>query len=228
MDRFRQLREILEQTIVLRFPRHRLATFGDSEIQYHLITPRPEAADRSTLRTGRVTALRPKILTPEALRHHFEGFGEEAEGFERLLKDNFSDTFRGLDYVFQNKLFTAEERHNRDQDLAQSLRRDLDERGADRDAVIRGPAGGYPLSLMKFMLEETSRSFAANMRELDEHGLFDPEGMEMRRRRAEIDRLFREAAGSPDQIKILAAKLKEFGLFDDYQDRFFRLVKNSG
>ena len=228
MDRFRQLQEILERTVVLRFPRHRLATFGDSEIHYHLVTPLPETADRSTLRTGRVTALRPKILTPDALRHHFEGFGEDAEGFERLLKDNFSDSFRGLDYVFQNKLLTAEERHDRDQDLAQALRRDLDERGADRDAVIRGPAGGYPLSLMKFMLEETSRSFAANMRELDEHGLFDPEGREFRRRKAEVERLFREAAGSSDRIKTLAAKLKEFGLFDDYQDRFFRLVKSGG
>ena len=228
MDGLRQLRDILDGTVVLRFPRHRLATFGDSEIDYHLVTPHPEASDRSTLRTGRVRALRPRILTPEALRRHFEGFGDDAAGFERLLKDNFADSFRGLEYVFRNTLDRAEVRHRTAADLARALGRDFEERDAPRAAVIRGPETGWPLSLMKFTLEEAGRSFPINLRELDERSLFDPGGVELRRRKAEIDRLFREARESPAQAKVLAAKLKQYGLFEDYQDRFFGLVKNAG
>lgn len=225
MDNLRRLRDILDQTIVLRFPRHRLATFGDSEIHYHLVTPHPETPLRAVLRTGRVGARRPKILTPDALARHFEGFGEDAAGFERLLKDYFFESFQSLEYVFENSLDTVEERHRGAEELAQSLRRDLEERDVPRAAVIRGPASGWPLSLMKFMLEETGRSFPVNLRELDERGLFDPEGAALRRRKAEIERLFKDAAGSPDRLKALAARLKADGLFEEYQDRFFQLVR---
>jgi hypothetical protein len=226
MNGLKQLREILDQTVVVRFPRHRLATFGDSDIQYHLVTPHPDSADRSTLRSGRISALRPKILTSESLRRHFEGFGDDADGFERLLKDHFADSFQGLEYVFHNRLASVEDRHANALDLAKTLGRDLDDRSATREAVIRGPAGGWTLSLMKFTLEEAGRSFPVNMRELDEHNLFDPAAVALGRRKGEIERLFREAASSSGQRPLLAAKLKEYGLFDEYQDRFFHLVKN--
>jgi hypothetical protein len=225
VDDRRRLRDILDQTVVLRFPRHRLATFGDSEIHYHLVTPHPEAPSRAVLRTGRVSALRPKILTPDVLARRFEGFGEDATGFERLLRDHFAESFQGLEYFFHNRLDAVEDRHRDARELAQSLQRDLDERDAPRDAVICGPAAGWPLSLMKFMLEETGKSFPANFREIDERGLFDPAGAALRRRAAEVERLFRHAAGAPDRLRDLAARLKEWGLFEEYQDRFFALVK---
>jgi hypothetical protein len=220
-----QLKDIIEQTVVVRFPRHRLATFGDSDIRYYLITPHADADDRSILRTGRVSALRPKILTPESFQSYFEGFGEDAEGYEKLLKDNFADSFRGLEYTFQNKLENREERHVGPDDLARTLGRDLDDRSATREAVLRGPENGWSLSLMKFALEEAGRSFPVNMRELDERGLFDPGAAALNRRKGEIERLFRDAASDATLRPVLAARLKEYGLFDDYQDRFFRLIR---
>jgi hypothetical protein len=225
MDALQRLRDIMDQTVVLRFPRRRLATFGDSEIQYHLVTPHPELPSRAVLRIGRVGVLRPKILTPDVFSRHFEGFGEESDGFERLLKDHFSESFRGLEYVFKNNPDSVEERGRDAQELARSLQEDLDSRDVLRAAVIRGPAWGWPLSLMKFVMEETGKSFPVNLRELDEHGLFDPAGIEARRRKAEVERLFREAEADPGRLKGLAAALKDRGLFEEYQDRFFNLVK---
>jgi hypothetical protein len=221
----RQLREIIDQTVVLRFPRHRLATFGDSEIFYHLVTPHPDLPSRALLRSGSVKALRPKILTPDALRKRFEGFGEDAAGFERLLMDHFEDSFRGLEYVFHNHLATVVEHHRDARDLAAGIRRDLEERDAPRAAVIQGPARGWELSLMKFTLEEAGRSFPMNVRELEERDLFDPAQAALNRRRREVESLFRDAARSPEALKPLAAKLKEHGLFDEYQDRFFALAR---
>jgi hypothetical protein len=219
------LRSVIDQTVVLRFPRHRLATFGDSEIPYHLITPHPELPQRSTLRIGMVKALRPKILTPDSFLKRFEGFGEDADGFERLLKDNFEDLLRGLEYVFHNRVDDTISHHRDAHELAQSVHKDLDERDQPRAAVIMGPEQGWSLSLMKFALEESGRSFPLNMRELDERGLFDPAGVELRRRKADIESLFRAARDNAAALPVLAAKLKEHGLFDEYQDRFFALVK---
>jgi hypothetical protein len=224
-DGLRRLRDILEQTEVLHLPRHRLATFGDSEIHYHLVTPHPAQPGRCSLRLGHVQALRPRILTPDALLRHFEGFGEESSGFERLLKDHFSEAFRGLEYVFHNRLDSVVEHHRDARALADDLRRDLEERGVVRAAVVKGPAWGWELSLMKLLLEEMGRSFPVNARELEERGLFDPAAAAVNRTRREIEALFREAARSPAALKTLAARLKQEGLFDEYQDRFFSLVK---
>jgi hypothetical protein len=227
MNGLRRLRDVLEGTVVLRVPRRRLATFGYSEIPYHPITPHPELPGRAHLRTGRVLALRPKILTPDVMARHFEGFGEEGGGFERLLKDHFSEVFRGLGYVFHNRLDNVAERHQDAAALAESVQKDLEGRDAPGAAVIHGPAWGWELSLMKFALEEAGRSFPVNVRELEERSLFDPAGAERRRRKAELERLFAQAARDPGALKTLAGALKAQGLFDEYQDRFFALV-NAG
>ena len=49
-------------------------------------------------------------------------------------------------------------------------------------------------------------------------------GAEERRRR-EIESLLRKAETDPSFVKPLADLLNRYGLFNDYQDAFFRLVK---
>ena len=39
-----------------------------------------------------------------------------------------------------------------------------------------------------------------------------------------LERLFLEAQASPARLQLLAAKLKEYGLFEEHQDRFFSLI----
>jgi hypothetical protein len=196
---FRQLRTTLRQTRVVRFPKHRLSTFGDSEIHYQLVSAVSEAPPLSTLRTGRVVALRPQILTPETLAQRFEGFGEEGRDFESFLKENFSDSFRGLEYNFKNVLESAEQKHLDARELAGNIQKDLDAREVARAAVILGPESGWAFSLMKFILEETSQSFAANLRELEDRGFFNADAAEERRRR-EVDFLLGQARGNPTLV----------------------------
>lgn len=224
---YSRLWDALRESKVVRFPRHRLSTFGQSEIQYQLVTAVSEAPPRATLRSGKVIAERPQILTPAAFSQRFQGFGEESPAFERFLKDNFADSFRGLEYSFRNILEATEPHHTDARELARNIRRDLDARDVARAAVILGPESGWGFALMKFILEETSQSFAVNVRELDERGLFNPEEAQDRRRR-EAEALFRRADANPALIKPLADFLNRHGLFDDFQDRFFQLVKRTG
>jgi hypothetical protein len=223
---YNHLWETLRQTTVLRFPRHRLATFGRTEIQYQLVTAISVVPGVSNLRTGKVIAERPHILTPDMFSQRFQGFGDDSSAFERFLKDNFSDSFRGLEYSFRNELTTTEPHRTDARELAKNIRRDLDARDVARAAVIMGPESGWSFSLMKFILEETSQSFAVNLRELDERGLFNPERSEERHRR-EVELLFRKADSDPSLIKSLAALLNRAQLFDEYQDRFFALVNRT-
>ncbi|MBL8023183.1 MAG: hypothetical protein JNK54_02720 [Elusimicrobia bacterium] len=223
---YNHLWETLRQTTVLRFPRHRLATFGRTEIQYQLISSVSARPALANLRTGKVIAERPQILTPDMFSQRFQGFGDDASSFERFFKDNFSDSFRGLEYSFRNELAATEPHRTDARELAKTIRRDLDARDVARAAVIVGPESGWSFSLMKFILEETSQSFSVNMRELDERGLFNPESSEERRRQ-EVEVFFRRAEADPALIKPLADLLNRTQLFDEFQDRFFGLVNRT-
>ncbi len=218
--------EALRETRVLRFPRHRLATFGRSEIEYQLVTSISALPARANLRTGRVIAERPQILTPDAFVQRFQDFGEDSASFERFLKDQFAGSFRGIEYNFRNVLESTAPHHADARELAGAIRRDLDARDAMRSAVILGPESGWGFALMKFILEETSQSFAVNVRELNERGFFNPEAAEDRQRR-EAEAFFRRAEADPSLVKPLADLLNRYKIFDEFQDRFFRLVNRS-
>jgi hypothetical protein len=219
---------LLQNIEVLRFPQKRLATFGSTEIEYNLVTHVADAPARATVRTGRITTERPRIVTPETFKRYFQGFGEESDAFERFLRDQFSESFRGLQYKFMNSVITTQPHRQDARELAQTIRKDLDHRGVDRAAVIVSPEKAWPFSLMKFVLEETSQSFAGNVRDLERRGLFDPEQGEVDRRRREIDFLFQRAGSDASLVEELSRRLKRYGLFEEYQDRFFNLVKTRG
>jgi hypothetical protein len=216
--------DVFRRTRVLRFPRHSLATFGSSEITYNLVTPVSTHPPESRLRTGLVTASRPKILTPGMLAERFQGFGDSRE-FEGALQDVYREAFRALEYNFHNRLDAVSSRSMAARPLAESIRRDLDAAETGRAAVIQGSESGWQFSLMKFIVEETLRSFHANVQELDERGLFDPAQAALSRRRGEIESLFQAARRDPGRLRDLWEKLKSCGLFDEYQDRFFDLSR---
>jgi len=221
----KQFLAVMQQTRVVRFPRHALATFGVTEIHYNLVTAVSSEPPASLLRTGVVTASRPMILTPESLAQRFEGFGERAAEFEGWLKEMNHEALRALEYKFQNRPENTFPHSLDARELTEKVRRDIEASGAGRTALIQAPEAVWPFALMKFILEETARSFRSNVQELEERGLFDPAQAAVRARRREIEGLFVAAPRDPAALRALGKKLQEYGLFDEYQDRFFGLVK---
>ena len=61
------------------------------------------------------------------------------------------------------------------------------------------------------------------MRDLEERGFFKTTE---ERINEEIEFLFSEAQTNKAYIKELADRLQEYGLFEKYEDRFFKLVKH--
>ena len=225
MDIRKSYREILKKTAVVKVPKRRISTFGFTKIRYFFVSQVPSFPDRSRLREGTVTAESPKIITPDFFKNRFEGFGEESEAFGQWLSDNYGPSFRGLQYRFKNELTSGKVEILPVKTLCDNVKKNLSGEGWEQSALIRGPDAGWQIALMKFIADECMRSFAGNLRELDEHGYFDlPEDPETRRRK-EIEGLFSKARNNPEVVPVLGDRLKQSGLFREYEDRFFELVQ---
>ena len=216
----------MKKVRILRPPKHHLSTFGSTTLRYILLSPLAEPPAQCRLREGEVTAERPKILTPEALSSRFQGFGEEAETLQGHFDAQYGEAFRALEYGFRNTLSTTTLEHASLRDVADRTRKVLDAEAVPRTALLEGPDQPWGISVMKFIVETTLRSFPGNVRELDERGLFNPEGRRAHQERREVERLFSLAPGHPAAMKKLGEFLKATGLFADYEDRFFALIKN--
>lgn len=217
-------RSYLEQTRILRAPLRALATFGATRIEYHLISPVEDLPGKTRLREGTVTSRKPAILTPEAFAERFQGFGEEAGEALGFLTPAYRDLLRALEYNFKNDGFSTRVLSEGPQVVTERMQSELDSRDAKDQAVIDCPDGAWSLALMKFSLDEASRSFPTHVRDLDRRGLFDPSGKERGRRRKEIEALF-SSSGDPAVREALGRKLKEYGLFEEYEDRYLSLFR---
>ncbi|MEK7858276.1 MAG: hypothetical protein AAB320_03960 [Elusimicrobiota bacterium] len=213
---------LLKQTKLLRAPAKALSTFGATVIEYHLISPVPERAARTRLREGVVRSQKPRILTPESFSERFQGFGDGSQEYLDWLKPAYRDLLRALEYNFKNEGLQTQVISESASGVADRILADLDGRNICDQAVIACPDGGWSLALMKFTLDQAAGSFPTHVRDLERRGLFDPAGKETSRRRREIEALFAAAASDRGVLKRLGEKLREHGLFSEYEDRYLR------
>ncbi|MEK7232307.1 MAG: hypothetical protein AAB268_00710 [Elusimicrobiota bacterium] len=217
------IQKLLSRTHILREPKHRLATFGSTHINYHLISTVDELPDRTRVREGTVVSQRPQILTPSAFKERFEGFGDEAAGFARWISTSYRDLLRGLEYNFRNQGLAACVVHENQRIIADRMLADFEARGVTDRAVILCPDSAWSLALMKFTLDEAARSFPGHVRDLERRDMFSPDRGEGDRRRREVEALFDSARRDRSFVEALGRKLREHDLFEEYEDRFLSL-----
>lgn len=216
--------KLLPQIKVLRAPRSTLSTFGATRIEYQLISPVEDLADKTRVRKGEIVSERPKILTAEALARRFKGFGPDAEGYAQWLTSAYADVLRSLEYTFRNKRGSTRVLNERPALVAERAAADLDSRDLRTQSLIVCPDAAWPLALMKFTLDEAARSFPTHVQDLDRRGLFNPQRAASDRRRAEIETLLAAAAAGDKSVRdALGSKLRDYGLFAEYEDRFLAL-----
>jgi len=225
MNKNAQILKYFRDIQVVRSPRHRLATFGASQISYTLVTDVPEYPDRTRLRWGLVKTEKPQIITAQSLKEKFQGFGGEADDYAEWLLSHYGEALRGLEYQFKNEPISSKIELGQPDKLITELAKDFDKNEESHNALIRGSEKVWELSVMKFIVEETLTSFHSNFRELKDRGYFDGEKELFEKQRKEIEFLFKKAQSDSSIIQHLAKKLKEYDLFEEYQDRFFQLVK---
>ena len=221
----KRIRSFLKKTTLVRKPRKLLSTFGATRIEYHVVSPIDAMTDKTRLREGVVVSEKPQILTPDSLRERFEGFGDDSDAFSEWIQNQYRDLLRALEYTFKNQTPNARVLTENAHETALKIRDDVDRREIHQAAVIECPDAGWSLALMQFTLEEAARAFPTNVRDLEQHDLFAPGSNEDRRRRGEVDRMFAKAKTDRDARQRLGIKLRDYGLFETYEDRFLALFR---
>ncbi len=218
--------DALRRTRILTSPKHAISTFGTTTLRYILLSSLPDRPDYCRVRAGDVTAQRPKIMTPEFWKNRFEGFGDDANDYREEIEKVYGESLKGLEYTFRNDLKTTSLEHATLAEVEDRSRKIIEAEGATRTALLEGPDAQWSLSIMKFIIDMSLRSFPSNVKELDERGLFQPEKLRENRTRREIETLFTHAKTDRSTIPKLAEMLQQTGLFADFEDRFFSLVRS--
>ena len=221
---------VVEHTEVLRNPKQKLATFGTTRLSYFLVTEPVyeellQGVQETVLRRGKVSAERPRIVTPFYLRNLFQGFEHSREYLEYLLR-KFGAQQSALLYEYKNELEETSIISNNAQEVVARLNEMLDRESDPLAAIIKGVDEMWDVSLMKFIHDFTGISLKDNVMELAARGLLDMDSSGVpREARLRIEELFRyvqKGELSPSDLKL---ELDRWGLFREYEDRFLGLFR---
>ncbi len=211
-------------------PKRPLETFGNTLINYHLVSELMDSVGKVRVREGRMQALRPQIITPSSYSSMLlEGFGDQARQYLDWLKEN-EDSVRILryGYTLKQEAFSEQVLSDSAEAVMERVKADVAAKSDPFAAVIKGVDDPWDVCLVRLFWTVIQNSAQANIRELHERRLFEiqdgiPTGL-----REEIEKGFLAAAKDASLIKPLGKLLQDNGLFDHYQDRFFNLLQRRG
>ncbi|NLL82882.1 MAG: hypothetical protein GX230_01405 [Lentisphaerae bacterium] len=93
----------VNNTEIVLAPKRHLETFGNTMINYTLVSELMDSVGKVRVREGRMQAMRPQIIAPSSYSNMLlEGFGEEAERYLEWLREN-EDQVRILRYGYTLK-----------------------------------------------------------------------------------------------------------------------------
>ncbi len=220
MDREKIIKYVLAATKILRMPRQSIATFGASEIDYYFLS----SIDGTTkVREGKVLSKKPEIITAAGTEEIFEGFGDYPQEYTEEISRQLGKDIRVLNYRFKNKLENVYQSSEPLRTVYERIVNEIKNKKPKRSTVIKGSEIAWQIAVMKFIIDYTVSSAPRNVRELQEKAMFPDEHGIPEYVRNRIEYLFREAEKKPQALDELGRYLQEKGLFEQYEDRFFKL-----
>ncbi|MFA6930955.1 MAG: hypothetical protein WCT05_11560 [Lentisphaeria bacterium] len=215
-----------KSTRIVYMPPKLLETFGETSVNYLVLSEDMDIPDKIRLRRGKVSAARPRIITPQFfLKQAISNFGEDARKyFSEVL--NARDTARFMEYglIFQKQEYNEEEVSGQIEEIADQAARDAQDNLNEFKGVIVAVDDTWEISLLHFITELVKRSVPHNAREMAGRGLLDLGGGVPMGLRHELDEEFK-ACDSLSKARELAAKMRDYGVFDEFEDRFYELYK---
>ncbi|MFC2059827.1 hypothetical protein ACFLTZ_01880 [Chloroflexota bacterium] len=225
-----RIRYAVQHTEILRAPKQSLSTFGTTNLYYYIVTEPTysevvETATETVVREGRVIAERPRIVTPYYLTQ-IEGFSSEAKKYFGALLKTHGPNVPGLLYTYRNEPKGLNIVSDNLLSVVDKLNDEIDKRGDSLASIIRGEDELWDVSLLKFILEMNRSSLRNNLTQLNSRGLLetDSHGIPLDTR-LRIDDYFRKVITGEREPRELKEELDRWGVFDDYEDRFFNIFK---
>lgn len=225
-----RIRYAVEHTEILRPPKQSLSTFGTTNIYYYLVTEPAyselvENVTETAVREGRVITERPRIVTPYYLSR-LEGFSPEARRYFEALVKTHGASAPGLFYTYRNEPKELTIVSGNLPAVVDKLNAELDKGGDPLTSIIKGQDELWDVSLMKFIYEITKSSLKNNLMQMGSKGLLDIDASGIPTdARVRIEELFTQVSRGELEPSELKAELDHWGLFEEYEDRFFNIFK---
>lgn len=211
-------------------PKRPLETFGNTIINYHMVSELMDAVGKVRVREGRMQAMRPQIITPSSYSTTMlEGFGEQAHKYLEWLKEH-EDTVRILryGYTLKQEAFSEQVLSDTPEAVLERVKTEVSSKKDPFAAVIKGVDDPWDVCLVRLFWTVIQNSAQANIRELHAHRMFEMQDGIPAALREEIEKGFKAAAKDASLIKPLGKLLQDNGVFENYQDRFFNLLQGRG
>jgi hypothetical protein len=162
-------------------------------------------------------------VTPSYLIN-VEGFSEHATRYLEMIAREYGTNTPGLFYGYKNEPKELNIVSSGMDSVVRNLDEKIDKEGNRLATIIKGIDQLWDVSLLKFIFDMTRYSVGSNITELGRRGLLDVDrkGVPMEARQS-IEQLFDEVNNGELDPSALKMELDRWGLFEEYQDRFFRL-----
>lgn len=215
----------VNNTELVARPASRLETFGDTVVNYHLVCEQMDSIDKVVVREGHLKALKPEIIMPQSLgQMDLEDFGQDANQYADWLAQHGGD-LRILQYGFriqkkEIKEYTVTDRLD---NVMDRVKAEVGAKGDPLSAILIGVDSPWEVCLLKLMVDLVQHSAKGNILDIRNQAATLQNSLE-----ENIERSFLEASRDPSKINALADQLRQNGLWEKHEDRFFALVKASG
>lgn len=156
---------------ILLMPSHQLETFGNTLVNYHLISELEDHPGKVRVREGRLEAHRPLVIAPHFSEITTEGIGDEAKAYLQFLKEH-EDELRILQYGYHLKSDNFSEQIVTDSLAAvtERVKASVIASGDASAAVLQGVDEPWDVALVELWRREVGRSAGKNIKELNESG----------------------------------------------------------
>jgi hypothetical protein len=215
----------VNNTELVATPTNRLETFGDTIVNYHLVCELMDSVDQVRIREGHLKALKPEIITPQSLgQMDLENFGQDANQYADWLAQHGGD-LKILQYGFRIQKQEVKEYVVTDHidNVMDRVRMEVDAKDDPLSAVLIGVDSPWEVCLLKLMVDLVQHSAKGNILDIQHQAIAMQNSLT-----ENIELSFLDASRDPSKINALADRLKQNGLWEKYEDRFFALIKASG
>ena len=157
-----------------------------------------------------------------------DGFGEEASRYIEWLREHEKDVhILQYGYSLRQESFSEHVVTDQLKAVVDRVEQDVKTKDDPLSAIVVGVDDSWDVSLVKLFYEIVQQSAGTNMRQMQKRRLFERVGGLMRVVHDELEADFLAASRDSSLIPRLGQKLQQHNVFEEYQDRFFALVKAS-
>ncbi len=152
-------------------PRHRLETFGNTLVNYHLLSELPDHPGKVRVREGRLEAHQPLVITPQFSSIETEGFGDEAKEYLEFLREH-EKNLRILQYGYHLKSdkFSEQVVTERLSVVTERVKEEVLQSNDKFAAVVQCVDEPWDVVLVELWLREVNRSAKGNIDDLQKSG----------------------------------------------------------